>query len=450
LAKHEDPGPRRTWLDRLKGPDLPPACRETYRRHLAYALADASAAGILANAPLMALKGLAGPDWQLSLQMAISGAGMLLLLWLGGMMADRRKMPFVVAPGLAYAACSLGMAMMQDVLPFLVLLGVGTLFETLARPAVTAVIRLAYPATVRGAAAGAVRGRHTAAFLASGLLSAWLLDATGGDARAMIAGQLVAAAVLSAAGFLAFSTIRIPLGGASAAPGAAPARPIREAWRIVRDDGRFRRYLGVGLLYALGGMTYVSFLPVLFGKRLGYGYVESTLLLQVVPGVLAALSTGALGRWIDRVNPWRAWAWIRAGWGLDPVLLAATPALAAAWAPAAASVAVAGRACRGLVMGGSWILWWQVGVNHFAPPGGDTSRYAGIAMFANGIARIAGPLAGAWLLDVACLEAALAAGGGMVLLSAALSAREARREATDAGLATMDAFERGYTVRRRT
>ena len=39
---------------------------------------------------------------------------------------------------------------------------------------------------------------------------------------------------------------------------------------------------------------------------------------------------------------------------------------------------------RGSVQGGWWVLWWQIGVTHFAPPGQDTSRYMGIMVFLNG------------------------------------------------------------------
>ena len=53
-----------------------------------------------------------------------------------------------------------------------------------------------------------------------------------------------------------------------------------------------------------------------------------------------------------------------------------------------------GRVLRGSVQGGWWVLWWQIGVTHFAPPGEDTSRYMGIMVFLNGASQIAASLAG--------------------------------------------------------
>jgi len=295
---------------------LPAECRHTYTRHFAYAMLDAVATGILANAPLMALKGMGSPDWQMALNMTISSLGMFLLVYLSGVMAQRPKMPFVLVPGLAYAVMSLLMALTNNVLAFLVLQGVGTLLETVARPAVTAIIRVNYPATHRGAVTGEIRRWHSITFLVTVIASAWLLDAVG---PRMIKAEMLLAGSVSTLSFLIFRMIRVnepPTGG------VAPAAPFGEAWRIVRTDRRFCHYLWIGFFYAFGGMLYVSFFPVLFGKNLRFNYLTASFLIHVLPGLLAFAATGRIGQWIDRINPWKAWAVIRLGWGLDPVLLA--------------------------------------------------------------------------------------------------------------------------------
>ena len=230
-------------------------------------------------------------------------------------------------------------------------------------------------------------------------------------------------------GIWVFSTIRAA--DASMAPPVrmeASESPLREVWRIGKRDDRFRRYLGIGLLYSFGGMVFASFIPVLVTRELGCSYLASTLLVHGIPGVIAFCSTGVLGRWIDRTNPWQSWRWIRLGWGLDPLLLAATPVLTAVSPALALGLASLARVIRGAVMGGSWILWWQVGVNHFAPLGGDTTRYQGMVLFANGFARLLGPLVGAGLLMSGRIEWVFTVGGLVVLLSALLSSRELARE----------------------
>jgi len=476
----------------LRRPVLPAECRPTYVRHFSYAMLDAVAVGILTNAPLMALMGLKSQAWQLAIQLPISGVGMLAVLYLGGFMAGRSPMPFAFRPGIAYAVSSLLMALSSQPVPFLILAGLGTLFETVSRPAVTAIIRLNYPAQNRGAVTGRIRQWHLLVALAVSALAAWGLDAAREHQSWMIKGQMVLAGLASAAGFLVFRTIQVNPGptlaaqrepgakgegvsaerdgghlasraaggdsprplpqdqsrvGSSPGAGAAASQgrmlgPFVEAWHIWQSDRRFRYYLQLGFLYAFGTLLYSAYIPVLFNRQLHCGYLLSSFLANTLPNLLAILCTGPIGNWIDRVSTWKAWSVIRLGWGLDALALAAASALAA-WQPAlAVSLGAAGRVSRGLVMGGSWILWWQVGINHFARPGADTTRYMGMLIFINGLARILGPLTGAGLLAGGCsLGLILLAGGGSVLISALLSFGQFLRERTDARYATMASFE---------
>lgn len=426
------------------GPELPEECRATYARHFAFAVLDAFAAGILTNAPLMALKGMGSREWQVAVQLPISSLGMFAVLYLGGIMAGRAPMPFAVVPGLAFAATSLLMALTDQPLLFLILFGMGTLFETISRPAVTAIIRLNYPATHRGAVTGAIRQWHLITVMATGALAAWALDQAKGTSLPMIQVQMLLAAAVSTLSFLVFRTIRVR--GYQGEEPAAPevSRPLRDAWEILRRDRRFRVYLGIGFLYSFGALIYVSYVPVLFTRRLHFGYLLATFLTTTLPNLMAILCTARIGRWVDRVNPWKAWSTIRLGWGLDPILLAGAAGLAGLHPAFALVPSLLGRVSRGLVMGGSWILWWQVGVNHFAKPGGDTTRYMGMVLFVNGFSRLLGPSLGAWMLAAGCpLGSILCIGGGLVLLSSLLSYAQHLRERGDERLATMAAFEGG-------
>ena len=141
--------------------------------------------------------------------MPISSLGMFLMLHLGGMMARRRIKPFVVVPGMVYALSSLAMAMTDEPLLFLVLGGLGTLFETVSRSAVTAIIRLNYPATHRGAVVGTIRQWFYITSLSASALAAWALDLAKDFQPAMIRSQMVLAGVISAVSFLVFRTIRV-------------------------------------------------------------------------------------------------------------------------------------------------------------------------------------------------------------------------------------------------
>jgi hypothetical protein len=97
------------------------------------------------------------------------------------------------------------------------------------------------------------------------------------------------------------------------------------------------------------------------------------------------------------------------------------------------------------VSGGSWILWWQIGVNHFAKPGGDTTRYLGVMFFVNGWARLLAPTAGALMLQGNCpLGAIFGIGGLLVLMSSWLSWGQYLNECGDKRLNTMASFEASH------
>ena len=57
-------------------PSLPRVSRTAFGFHMAYALLDATAAGILGNAPLMAVKAMGASDAQLQLPLVIASLGL--------------------------------------------------------------------------------------------------------------------------------------------------------------------------------------------------------------------------------------------------------------------------------------------------------------------------------------------------------------------------------------
>ena len=87
---------------------------------------------MLANGPTIGIKALRAADWQLALPTSLSGIGLLLTLGLGVWMARRPKLPFMLVPGFASCAACLGMALVPEPLPFLFLLGVFNLLDSIS------------------------------------------------------------------------------------------------------------------------------------------------------------------------------------------------------------------------------------------------------------------------------------------------------------------------------
>lgn len=426
-------------------PSLPANERRTYRLHLAYALLDAAAGGIIANAPVVAIKQMGAPTWQLGLSLTLSGVGMIATLYLSHWMTAKPKMPFVFIPGVVCGACTAAMALTSNSLLFLLLSGVGLLFSTLTRPAIAAVLRANYSVTHRGLAAGEVRKWSSLAFLVAFLVAAGALDLVSQYPMAMVRSLVVLAGLLSLASHICFRQIRVR---ESIKESSLDLRPklmesLRAAIQVISKDGRYRRYLLVCFLYGFFGSMYVSYLPAFFQKDLHYNYVQCALLLEVIPGLASFAMTGVLGQWFDRSNPWTAWAWICVAWGLDPLLLAATPFCALVIPLAASLLPITARLSRGLVQGGSWVLWWQIGVNHFAVSADQTGHYLGILVFLNGLMRILAPPVGAWILlaSGSSRPALFLCGGLGVIVAGGYALAQARREMRDKGLATMVEFE---------
>lgn len=453
----------------FRGPKLTGNAAKTFRWHVAYALCDAAAGGILLNAPLIAIKSFHAANWHLPLRELYSGIGMFVTLYLGVRMASRPKMPFVFIPGVVTAICSMAMAAASgNAFWFLTLFGVGAMFEIVTRPAITAVLRVNYPVEQRGHATGEVRKWSSLCFLAFNIGSAVILHvaaqqlpASGADAAVAGTGSaalrwiaahmaqtlMVLAGTLNLAGFICFRQIHVDetFDTSVRHREVKIGQSFREAWGVLAWDVRYRRYLVGCFLDGFFQMLYFPLIWAFLSHDLKFGYIGCSALMHALPALAAFFATGALGNLFDRTNPWIAWAYVRFTWGVDAILLAATPLLAALFPPALVVVPVIGRVLRGSVQGGWWVLWWQIGVTYFAPPGGDTSRYMGIMVFLNGVIRFSASAAGmalaAWNVPP---QALLIVGGAGVILSGLYSLYQASWERKQHRPETMTEFEHQF------
>jgi MFS family permease len=429
----------------LAPPELPPDARRTFRYHLAYALLDAAAGGILLNAPLVAIKEIGAANWQLPMRELYTGLGMLVTLYLGCWMARRPKMPFVLIPGLLCGLFSLGMALaMRSAFLFLTFFGVSAMLEIMARSAIPTILRHNYPAAQRGAATGEVRKWCSLVFVSVSLSSACLLQRAGSQAIHAALGQVLLAGCLSLFSFLCFRQIRDREDPETLRHDfkLEVRDNLRAAVRVVARDGRFRRYLLGCSIDGFCGMLYFPLILAFLGRTLGFGYFATAALTHAIPAGVAFLATGWLGRWFDRSNPWVSWALVRFAWGLDALLLAAALPLGQVVPWAVLALPLLGRVLRGSVQGGQWVLWWQIGVTYFAPPGEDTSRYLGIMAFLSGLLRLLASAAGMVLASQGVSPATLLTLGGLgVLGSGVYSLRQAARERREQQPATIAAFE---------
>jgi MFS family permease len=421
----DDSNHRRTTLE---APDLPIEARRTYRFHWVYSVLGGITSGILTNAPTIGIKVLKAADWHLALPTGLSGLGLLITLILGFWMARRRKMPFVLLPGFISCAVCLGMIVSPRSLWFLFFLGLFNLFETITRPAITAIIRANYPVATRGLVTGRLRQWSAGLFLASALGTAQVLDRSG--SWAVIQVILLTAATLQVGAYIAFSFIRVQPESADIDEEASE----QDLWTFaqstsvtLRQDSRFLRYLSGCFLHGVSALTYDPIVRAYFSNEFGFNYTQCVLLVDFLPSACSVLTVGYLGAWFDRTNPLVAWTFIRAAWGLDPLLLALAPSYPAGSLP----IALAARISRGSVMNGSWVLGWQLATNYFARRRELTSVYMGCYLTVTGVQRLIGPPLGALLLGVFSRREVLFIGGFFVMLSSLHAWRQAASERID-------------------
>ncbi len=456
------------------GPGFRGNAGRTFRYHLMYGVFDGTAGGILLNAPLVAIKTFDAANWHLPLRELYAGLGMMLTLYLASQMARRSKMPFVFFPGMLAAVSAMALALVTgSAFWFLTLLGVGAMFEIFTRPAIAAIVRTNYPVEKRCCAVGQIRKWSSLAFLTSSVMSAYVLHrATGGglDPAATAPASayshfglapvptaqllMLTGGLLSLVAFLCFRQIRVDEAPSEdcAAPTLGFIGSFRALWDVISHrNGRFRRYLLGCFVDGFFQMLYFSLIWVFLSRDLGYGYVRCVALMHVVPAFAAFVATGALGRLFDRINPWISWAGVRFAWGADALLLAATPTVASVFPPALFFLPVVARLLRGSVQGGWWILWWQVGVTYFAPPGEETSRYAGLMVFLNGTTRLLASATGMALVAASVSPRMLLVVGGVgVILSGVYSLWQAGWELQQRGPQTIVDFEYQFGTQRET
>jgi hypothetical protein len=410
---------QRSYLGRLaagfKPPSLPPISRRAFRFHIAFTVLYAIFEGVLANAPLMAVKAMNASDIQLQLPLAMASFGLFFSVLLGTAMARWRKKPFVVVPGFASAAAALMMAWMPTAGWFLFMAGMVSIGDFSMRPAVPSIIRIIYPNQCRSHVSGTMRQYGSIAFLFAVLASAALLSLSSHDVvHFTVRLEITLAGLACVAAFLFF--LRLPETGNGSVAEAVPlddrsAGFVRASLKPLLDR-RFRRYLAAVFVFSFANLFHQGVVPAFFARDLGMGYVEATVLIHMVPNLTAFLGGGFLTSWFESASVWRSYALVTCLWGLDPVILATASSL---W-----PMLVFARMLRGPATLGSMVIAFFTGVHSFTDPGTATSRYMAVQLFVNGVARLLAPMAASLALGYISRRAIILYGGLGVLASSVM------------------------------
>jgi MFS family permease len=406
-------------LPAFRPPPLPPISRRAFRLHFAYTMLIAIADGILANAPLMAVKALSATDAQLQMPLSMASVGLFISAFLGMLMAGHRKKPFVLIPCAIGALGMIAMGWTASAFWFLLILGIISICDFAARPPMPSIVGNIYPLSCRSHIMGTLRQHSSLAFLVSTLCFSALLSVSG-DAfvQTTIRAELTLAGILALMACACFRMM--PDFGDEQISLAADtdSRTLNKpAWRgFIRDltvpleDRHFRYYLVAFFIFCCGTLSYAGIVPAYFARDLDFGYVQATLFLHVIPAIMAFLLGGRFAAFFDRTSVWRSFSIVTLLWGLDPLLIALLPTL---------PILLIARTLRGPATVGGMVLSAFTGVLAFSNSDANTARYASFQFLVNGVARLFAPLVAAMLSTQVARSTILIYGGALVLLASA-------------------------------
>jgi hypothetical protein len=301
-------------------------------------------------------------------------------------MARRSKKTFVLVPGFVAAAAAVVMASVPSAGWFLFVAGIISICDFAMRPAVPSIIRIIYPDSCRSRVSGTMRQYGSLAFLVATLSSSAVLSAvSAATVRGWIRLEIVLGGIACAVAFLCFHMLPDQGDGSDAEAEAvdtrhdsslrAAAAPLREKW--------FVYYLAGIFIFSFANLFHQGVIPAFFARDLHMGYLQTAVLIHVIPSLAAFLSGGLFSSWFDRTSIWRSFSVVTLLWGLDPIIVAAAP-----WTMPSLVMA---RCLRGPATLGSMVISFFTGVHSFARPGANTSRYMAAQFLVNGIARLVAP-----------------------------------------------------------
>lgn len=358
---------------------------------------------------LILRRDLGATPLQLSVLGSAGAACLLLSVAFARLIDCRRPLPWVVWPGFVARALFLLAPVIHSPWPLVGVLVAGTALGTVMSPAQTALVQQVYPPAERGRALGTVR----------------IAGAVVGIALAVIAGQLLGWLswrwVFPIAGLMGMAASlwqrRLPLPTEPLVRDPRPA--LADAWRAVREDHGYRRLLISAFVFGSGVWLMQPATPLLLADVVR----ASTAQVGVLAAAAAVASIGGnlvWGRLVDGQRSLKALRIVYTVGTCVPVIFALSamhPSL------------VIGASVAESLMATGLDLVWMLAVIEFAGPG-RTAQYAAIASTLAGVRGVAGPLAGAALIETVGLQPLYVIATALMATGAVLVWRQARHQNT--------------------
>ncbi len=305
-----------------------------------------------------------------------------------------------------------------DAALFTALITVSQLLNSAMRMGQSSLYGVMYPREVRGRVLGRLTFWSYLTMVPSIMVTGWLLDKSSEMYRVLYP----MAGLCGLIGCWYYGMLRVPSAHLPAAPRASLRASVRGVERIIAQD---RPYLLFQFAFFLSGSAFfmsTHIVLLLTRERFGFGALELSLWLSVVPQLLLAVCSPAWGHILDRIGI------VRCRLLINVLMTGYLASYFGGIVFGLAPLLYLGSILQGLSNGGGQ-LTWALASSHFAPRVEDVPLYNGIHFVLNGIRGLVMPWVGSILFVVstgpfAVLAAALVSLGSIPVVLRALTLEE--------------------------
>ncbi len=377
----------------------------TSRPTLYYDIRSAPFAGIYSGIVMFVLPWflkdtLNGSDWEVAILMSARPASFLLNVIWAHLCANRKKMPFVLWPGLISRFMIVLVGFYLNSTMVVVLGSLANIIDAMATPAVNAIWRNNYPGTHRykviGTVLGVVSLCGAISSLAAGVMRQYLgeYDIPTNTTDLLFRIVFILGGICGMTGVWIFSRIKVrgessslsKVNGPSATEGGAP-RPRDDSFvgnlTLLWRDPKFGKFMLVQMMMGFANLMTMPVLILLL-KWQGANWVEAMLIIGVATALPRAITMPLWGRILQRLNPMQARAIFNLIWPIGFLMIALSGSNL--W------VVFAARVFIGVGQGATFLLW-TLQQTYFARKE-DLPRYMGVHGTLTGIRGLIGPAVG--------------------------------------------------------
>ena len=341
--------------------------------------------GVLALLPWVLKQTFGGSDWEVAVLSAAPPLSHLFDIYYAHLCANRRKMPFVLWPGLVSRLMIVTAGLAVNSTMLVVFGALCYVVGSVATPAVNSIWRTNYPGSHRYRVVGTVMAVMNLCMAFTALAAGVLLQVfeNGWLFRVVFAVGGVAGVL----GVVVFSRIRVL--GEESVKRAVP----RGRFRLLRDIGllwRDRKFGKYQFIQFFSGFANIMTLPVLIAllKDQGVNWVAAALVLGFAENIAKALTMPFWGRLLQRFNPMLARAFFSVVWAAGYVLIA--------FSGSEPTWVFLAKVIMGVAQGATMLLW-SLQQMYFARKE-DVPKYMGVHCTLTGVRGLLAPFVGVFLM----------------------------------------------------